>query len=99
MARTMLNENSLPKYFWAESVNTACYVLNRVLIRSNLNKTSYEIWKLRKPNIFYFKVLDTNVLFLIQKIILANLIQNPMLVFFLDIQTQAKLIEFITKEL
>ncbi|KAH9672866.1 hypothetical protein KPL70_017899 [Citrus sinensis] len=56
MARTMLNENSLPKYFWAEAVNTACYVLNRVLIRPNLNKTSYELWKYRKPNIGYFKV-------------------------------------------
>ena len=44
MARTMLNENSLPKYFWAEAVNTACYVLNRVLIRPNLNKTPYELW-------------------------------------------------------
>ncbi|KAH9668310.1 Integrase catalytic domain-containing protein [Citrus sinensis] len=56
MARTMLNENSLPKYFWAEAVNTACYVLNRVLIRPNLNKTPYELWKHRKPNIGYFKV-------------------------------------------
>ncbi|KAH9688106.1 Integrase catalytic domain-containing protein [Citrus sinensis] len=56
MARTMLNENSLPKYFWAEAVNTACYVLNRVLIRPNLNKTPYELWKDRKPNISYFKV-------------------------------------------
>ena len=56
MARTILNENSLPKYFWAEAVNTACYVLNRVLIRSNLNKTPYELWKDRKPNIGYFKV-------------------------------------------
>ncbi|KAH9704832.1 Integrase catalytic domain-containing protein [Citrus sinensis] len=56
MARTMLNENSLPKYFWAESVNTACYVLNRVLIRHNLNKTPYELWKHRKLNIGYFKV-------------------------------------------
>ncbi|KAH9783400.1 Integrase catalytic domain-containing protein [Citrus sinensis] len=56
MARTMLNENSLPKYFWAEAVNTACYVLNRVLIRHNLNKTPYELWKDRKPNIGYFKV-------------------------------------------
>ncbi|KAH9779609.1 hypothetical protein KPL71_007757 [Citrus sinensis] len=55
MARTMLNENSLPKYFWAEAVNTACYVLNRVLIRPNLNKTPYELWKDRKPNIGYFK--------------------------------------------
>ncbi|KAH9753253.1 Integrase catalytic domain-containing protein [Citrus sinensis] len=56
MARTMLNENSLSKYFWAEAVNTACYVLNRVLIRPNLNKTPYELWKDRKPNIDYFKV-------------------------------------------
>ncbi|KAH9792990.1 Integrase catalytic domain-containing protein [Citrus sinensis] len=56
IGRTMLNENSLPKYFWAEAVNTACYVLNRVLIRPNLNKTPYELWKDRKPNIGYFKV-------------------------------------------
>ncbi|KAH9716423.1 hypothetical protein KPL71_021459 [Citrus sinensis] len=56
MTRIMLNENSLPKYFWAEAVNTACYVLNRVLIRPNLNKTPYELWKHRKPNIGYFKV-------------------------------------------
>lgn len=56
MARTMLNENTLPKYFWAEAVNTACYVLNRVLIRPHLNKTPYELWKDRKPNISYFKI-------------------------------------------
>ncbi|KAH9671187.1 Integrase catalytic domain-containing protein [Citrus sinensis] len=56
IARIMLNENSLPKYFCAEAVNTACYVLNWVLIRPNLNKTSYELWKDRKPNIGYFKV-------------------------------------------
>ena len=31
MARTMLNENNLPKYFWAEAINTSCYVLNRML--------------------------------------------------------------------
>ena len=27
-----------------------------MLIRPNLNKTSYELWKYRKPNIGYFKV-------------------------------------------
>jgi len=27
LARTMLNENGLPKYFWADAVSTACYVL------------------------------------------------------------------------
>ncbi|KAH9734859.1 Integrase catalytic domain-containing protein [Citrus sinensis] len=56
MAMTMLNENALPKYFWAKAVNTACYVLNRMLIRPHLNKTPYELWKDRKPNIGYFKI-------------------------------------------
>jgi len=33
LARTMLNEYDVPKYFWADVVSTACYVLNRMLIR------------------------------------------------------------------
>ena len=45
MARTMLNENNLPKYFWAEAVNTSSYVLNRILLRPILKKTPYELWK------------------------------------------------------
>ena len=43
MARTMLCENNLPRYFWAEVINTACYILNRVLIRPILKKTLYEL--------------------------------------------------------
>ena len=56
MERTMLNEHSLPKYFWAEAVNTACYVLNRVSSRPILKKTPYKLWKDRKLSILYFKV-------------------------------------------
>ena len=56
MARTMLNENNLPKYFWAEEINTFCYVLNRILLRPILKKTPYELWTNKKPNISYFKV-------------------------------------------
>ena len=56
MTTTILNENSLPKYFCAEAVNTACYVLKCVLIRLHLKKTPYEFWKYRKPNIGYFKI-------------------------------------------
>ena len=44
MARTLLNENNLPKYFWGEAVHTSCYVLNRVSIRTILKKTPYELW-------------------------------------------------------
>ena len=56
MARSMLNENGLPKYFWAEAVNTSCHIVNRVLIRPKMDKTPYELWKGRKPNIGYFRV-------------------------------------------
>jgi len=42
----MLNENSLLKYFWADTVNTACYVLNRVLIRPILKKTT--LWTFQR---------------------------------------------------
>jgi transposase InsO family protein len=33
MARTMMHENNLAKFFWAEAVNTACYIQNRIYIR------------------------------------------------------------------
>jgi transposase InsO family protein len=56
MARTILNESNVEKYFWAEAINTSCYILNRVSIRKVLNKTPYELWKGRKPNISYFHI-------------------------------------------
>ena len=55
MARTMLCENNLPKYFWGKAINTACYVINRETIRSLLSKTPYELYKRRKPNISYLR--------------------------------------------
>jgi len=39
MARTMINESNAEKYFWAEAINTSCYILNHVSIRKILNKT------------------------------------------------------------
>ena len=56
LARTMLNENSLPKYFWDDAINTACCVLNRVLIRTILKKTPYEFFKGRRPILSHLKV-------------------------------------------
>jgi hypothetical protein len=43
MTRIMLNEFDKPKYFWKESVNTSCYVLNRVTLILELRKTPYEL--------------------------------------------------------
>lgn len=54
MTRTMLIDNDLPKYFRPEAINVACYILNRCLIKPILEKTPYELWKGRKPNVSYF---------------------------------------------
>nr|GEZ14340.1 ribonuclease H-like domain-containing protein [Tanacetum cinerariifolium] len=43
-ARTMLADFKLPTTFWAETVNTACYVQNRVLVVKPHNKTPYELF-------------------------------------------------------
>ena len=55
-AKTLLNERKLPKYFWVDAVSTICYTLNKVLIWHILKKTSYELYKGRKPNISYLRV-------------------------------------------
>jgi len=55
LARTILNDFSLPKCFWADVV-TACYVMNRVQIWPIIKKTPYELLNGRKPNVSHLKV-------------------------------------------
>nr|GEU59528.1 hypothetical protein [Tanacetum cinerariifolium] len=43
-ARTMLADAKLPVTVWAEAVNTACYVQDRVLVNKSQNKTPYELF-------------------------------------------------------
>ncbi|GJU61428.1 putative ribonuclease H-like domain-containing protein [Tanacetum coccineum] len=54
-ARTMLADSLLPIPFWAEAVNTACYVLNRVLVTKPQNKTPYELLIGRPPSISFMR--------------------------------------------
>ena len=56
MARVMLNSKKLSKRLWAEAINIACYIINRVFLRSGTSKTPYEIWKCKNPNVSYFHV-------------------------------------------
>ena len=63
MTCTMLCESQLPKYFQTEAVNTACYILNRALIRPILKKTLYELWHGRKSNIDYFHIFGCKCFF------------------------------------
>ncbi|GJX56666.1 ribonuclease H-like domain-containing protein [Tanacetum coccineum] len=54
-ARTMLADSLLPTVFWVEAVNTACYVLNRVLVTKPHNKTPYELIIGRHPRISFMR--------------------------------------------
>ncbi|XP_070014477.1 uncharacterized protein [Nicotiana sylvestris] len=55
MARTMLLSSKLPHNFWAEAVNTACYIISRCMTRPLIEKTPYELLKGRKPNISHLR--------------------------------------------
>nr|GFA69313.1 retrotransposon-related protein [Tanacetum cinerariifolium] len=63
-ARTMLADAKLPVTFWAEAVNTACYVQNRVLVNKSYNKTPYELFNGRSPAIGILKPFGCHVMIL-----------------------------------
>nr|GEU73280.1 ribonuclease H-like domain-containing protein [Tanacetum cinerariifolium] len=54
-ARTMLADSLLPVTFWAEVVNTACYVLNRALVTKTHNKAPYELLNGRSPRLDFMR--------------------------------------------
>nr|GEW72709.1 ribonuclease H-like domain-containing protein [Tanacetum cinerariifolium] len=60
-ARTMLADSFLPTTFWAEAVNTACYVLNRVLVAKPQNKTPYELLTSKQAIISYLRPFGCHV--------------------------------------
>ncbi|GKC33509.1 retrovirus-related pol polyprotein from transposon TNT 1-94 [Tanacetum coccineum] len=53
-ARPMLNGSSLPKQFWGEAVNAACYAPNLSIIMKRHGNTSYDVFRGRSPDISYF---------------------------------------------
>ena len=98
LERTMLSESSLPKYFWVDVVSTSCYVMNRVLIRSILKKTPYEIFNGRKPNICHLRVFGCSCFVLnMGKKIWESLIKKRTPAFSLDIHQIVMLIESTTR--
>nr|GEU84915.1 retrovirus-related Pol polyprotein from transposon TNT 1-94 [Tanacetum cinerariifolium] len=54
-SRTMLANFKLPTTFWAEAVNTACYVQNRVLVTKPHNKNPYELFHGRTPMLSFMR--------------------------------------------
>nr|GEV84105.1 retrovirus-related Pol polyprotein from transposon TNT 1-94 [Tanacetum cinerariifolium] len=60
----MLADANLPVTFWAEAVNTACYVQNRVLVNKSHNKTPYKLFNGRAPAIGFLKPFGCHVMIL-----------------------------------
>nr|GEX89821.1 hypothetical protein [Tanacetum cinerariifolium] len=61
-ARTMLGDTKLPVTFWAEAVNTASYVQNKVLVNKSQNKTPYELFNSRTPAIGFLRPFGCHVM-------------------------------------
>ena len=54
IAIVMLLNKDIPQKFWVEAVNTSCHIRNRIFFRARSKKTSYKIWKEKKPKVKYF---------------------------------------------
>nr|GEW22415.1 hypothetical protein [Tanacetum cinerariifolium] len=63
-ARTILADAKLPVTFWAEVVNTYCYVQNKVLVNKSQNKTPYELFNCRTTAIGFLKPFGYHVIIL-----------------------------------
>ena len=59
IAIVMLLNKDIPQKFWVEAVNTSCHIENRIFFRAGTKKTSYEIWKEKKPKVKYFQLFGS----------------------------------------
>jgi transposase InsO family protein len=59
MTRTMLMDSKLTDIFWTQTVHTTVHIQNRVMLRNNIDKTPYELWKGRPANVKHFRVFGS----------------------------------------
>nr|GEY38515.1 putative ribonuclease H-like domain-containing protein [Tanacetum cinerariifolium] len=59
--RTMLANSKSPTTFWAQAVNTACYVQNKVIVVKPHYKIPYELFKGRSPALSFMKPFGCHV--------------------------------------
>jgi len=56
MAKTRLKDSKLGNFFWVQEVHTIVHILNRGILRSNNEKTPYELWNGIPINVKNFRV-------------------------------------------
>ncbi|KAJ9542665.1 hypothetical protein OSB04_029171 [Centaurea solstitialis] len=60
MVRTMMCHSTLPMSFWGHALKTTAHILNRAPTKS-VEKTPYELWKGKKPNISFLRIWGCEV--------------------------------------
>jgi hypothetical protein len=55
----MLMDSKLIDSFWTYAVHTKIHIQNRVMLRNNNDKTTYELWKGRPENVNHFRVFGS----------------------------------------
>lgn len=99
MARTMLIVSGNLKTFWTKVVNTACYIIDRCMIRTIIDKNRYELLKGKKPNITHLRTFDSKCFVHNNKVLSGTLMLKLMRVCFWVTSHIVKLIIYIIKEL
>jgi hypothetical protein len=56
IARTMLDEHMTPRYFWADTISTTCYISNRIFLRSILYFTPFKLRFGRNPSVSHLRL-------------------------------------------
>jgi hypothetical protein len=51
----MLDEHRTPRRFWVDAISIACYISNRIFLRSILHLTPFELRFGRKPSVSHFR--------------------------------------------
>ena len=66
LARAMLNSHQLPQFLWEHAIAHAVYVLNRAFTKPSGNKTPYETWFKKRPNVSHLQEFGAPVWILLQ---------------------------------
>jgi hypothetical protein len=90
MARCLLYEKKMPLKFWAETINTSSYLLNRMPIRVLGDKTPYKICYGFKPNVDHLKVFGSPCYVLQPEVKRRKLDQKATMGILIDYSTKSK---------
>jgi hypothetical protein len=59
MARKMLMDSKLTDIVWTKEVYTSVHIQNIIILRNNIDKTPYELWKGRIENMNHFRIFGS----------------------------------------